>query len=391
MLFVLFIKNIFIKLHFIRRLEIRTCKRATCDNTDNTTAFTCTDASLIWYNSLVIHSRSGANKMKKTKVEILFEWMDQTTEIIQQQENMPYLDSLAKTLETLFIGYPSEDMDEILRDSLQSELNKVEIETYSTEDLRSSIQLLILKGMQRTTQPQHLMTPEAASLLVSYLAVKFTDKKKTLHVFDPVSGTASLLTTVLSQLAQPTVVYASEVDPTLIQIGLFNANLQKMTIEFFRQDSLRPFLMDPVDLVVADLPVGYYPDDVQAKEFKLRADEGHSYSHHLLIEQSLYYTVDGGYLLLLVPEFLFDSDQSKKLHEFLRENAHIVGLLRLPDSAFTSKKNVKSILVLQKQGEGIEAPSQPLLVDLPSLSNTVAMEDILAQINSWFETYNTQN
>lgn len=326
--------------------------------------------------------------MGKTNVEKLFGWIDQTTEIIQKHGNMPYLDGLAVSLETLFYETAPEHLDDILTHSLRAELEKIELEAFTTEEIKSSIQLSILKGMQRTTQQQHLMTPEAVSLLVGYLAVKLTQDKEFLRIFDPVSGTASLLTTVLSQLTQSKEAYASEVDPTLIQIGLFNANLQKMNVEFFRQDSLRPFLLDPVDLVVADLPVGYYPDDIQANEFTLRADEGHSYSHHLLIEQSLYYTLNGGYLLLLIPEFLFESDQSKKLQDFLREHAHIVGLLRLPESAFTSKKNVKSILILRKPGEDTHAPKQPLLVDLPSLSNTAAMEDILAQINKWFDTYN---
>lgn len=328
--------------------------------------------------------------MEKTNTEKLFEWIDGTTGIILKHENIPYLDSLAVSLETLFYHEPPERLDDILTRLLEVELRKIELDEYTIDDIRNSIQLAILKGMQRTTQQQHLMTPEAVSLIVGYLAVKLTQGKEHLRIFDPVGGTASLLTTVLGQLTQPKDVYASEVDPTLIQIGLYNANLQKMKINFFKQDSLRPFLLDPVDLVVADLPVGYYPDDVQANEYVLKADEGYSYSHHLLIEQSLYYTTDGGYLLLLIPEFLFEGDQSKQLHSFLREYAHIVGLLRLPESAFTSKKNTKSILILQKPEEDTKAPQQPLLVDLPSLSNTTAMEDILDQINAWFKTYNEE-
>lgn len=123
-----------------------------------------------------------------------------------------------------------------------------------------------------------------------------------------------------------------------------------MDIEFFKQDSMRPFLIDPVDLVVSDLPVGYYPDDVRASEFELKADDGQSYAHHLLIEQSLMYTKEAGYLIFLIPNFLFTSDQAEKLHQFLREHAHIVGLLQLPESIFKTDKNTKSILVLQKKG-----------------------------------------
>src|SRR5699024_10501452 len=108
------------------------------------------------------------------------------------------------------------------------------------------------------------------------------------------------------------------------KLSVMNANLQEKKVEFFHQDSLRSFLLDPVDLVVADLPVGYYPDDVQASNFELKSDVGHSYSHHLFIEQSLTYTQDGGYLIFLVPEFIFNSDESDKLHTFIHKFAHIV-------------------------------------------------------------------
>jgi len=323
--------------------------------------------------------------MEKTNVEILFEWMDEVTEIIQQHENEPYLDSLAITMEILFFEEPPEYFNELLRHKIDSLLGKITNKQFTQEEMRKAIQLVILKGMQRTTQIQHMITPEAVSLFIGYLAGKLTIQDEKIRIFDPASGTASLLTTVLSQLPQQKEVYASEIDPTLLKIALQNANLQKMNIEFFHQDSLRPFLLDPVDLIVSDLPVGYYPDDVLANEYQLKADEGHSYAHHLFIEQSLHYTRDGGYLIFLIPEFLFDSDQSDKLYQFLQENAHIVGVLRLPESSFKSKRNIKSILILQKRGKTTSTFKQPLLVDLPSFKNTQAMEDILTQINAWFK------
>ncbi len=137
-------------------------------------------------------------------------------------------------------------------------------------------------------------------------------------------------------------------------------------------------------MVISDLPVGYYPDDIRANDFELKADEGHSYSHHLFIEQSMKYTTPGGYLIFVIPEFLFDSDQSDKLHAYLQENAHIVGVLQLPETAFKSEKNRKSILILQKKGPNTTAFNQPLLVQVPSFKETKAMDDILAQMNAWF-------
>src|SRR5690625_7123686 len=81
------------------------------------------------------------------------------------------------------------------------------------------------------------------------------------------------------------------------------------------------------------------------------------------------YTKDAGYLIFVIPDFLFDSDQSDKLHAYIQEYAHIIGVIRLPESAFKSEKNVKSILILQKKGEDTQALKQPLLAKLPSFKN----------------------
>ncbi|MUK86842.1 N-6 DNA methylase [Ornithinibacillus sp. L9] len=325
--------------------------------------------------------------MEKSNVETLFEWMDKTTQMIEQHEKEPYLDSLAITLETFFYQSVEDTMDDILTHKLEQAIKEVDINSYLPEEIRKAIQFAVLKGMSNTTQQQHMITPESVALIIGYIAEKLTKDKEKVRVFDPASGTANLLTTVIGHLGDKVEAFASEVDQTLIKLALVSANLQKMQIEFFHQDSLRPFLIDPLDLIVSDLPVGYYPDDIRANDFELKADEGHSYAHHLFIEQSLQYTVDGGYCIFVIPNFLFDSDQSDKLNQYIHKVAHVVGVLQLPETAFKSEKNLKSILILQKKGENTTAPNQPLLVTLPSLKNTKAMEDILGQMNNWFTSY----
>lgn len=325
--------------------------------------------------------------MDKSNVEILYEWLDQTTVTIENDVKAPYLDRLIYAMEILFYKDIPEEWNDKLKQKLSTSLEELESIAFDRTDMRKAVQLAILKGMKGSTQQQHLMTPETVALIVGYLAEKLTAEKKQLRLFDPAGGTGNLITTVLDQLQQPVEAFAGEVDPTLIQLAVLNANLQQRQIEFFHQDSLQPFLLDPVDLVIADLPVGYYPDDIRANNFELKADDGHSYAHHLFIEQGINYTKEAGYLIFVIPEFLFDSDQSDKLHKYLREYAHIVGVLRLPETAFASDKNIKSILILQKKGNDTQAPNQPLLAQVPSFKNTVAMNKVLGQINEWFQRY----
>lgn len=325
--------------------------------------------------------------MEEQNIEKLFKWLDTNVGAIGKYEQNPYLDNLGVALETLFYNDVASDLNPELIKRLEKTLSEIDIADFTTTEIRKAVQLAIIKGMQRSTQAQHIITPESIALLMVYVLEKLIGDREKVRLFDPVVGSGNLLTTVMQGLKNVDMAFASEVDQTLIQLALFNANLQKLNVEIFHQDSLRPLLLDPVDVVIGDLPVGYYPDDIQANEYELKADKGHSYAHHLLIEQSIHYTKEAGYLLFLIPEFLFDSDQAEKLNAFLHKHVHIVGLMRLPDSAFSSKNNVKSILILQKKGEGTEAPKQPLLVDMPSLTNVAAMEDITVKMNEWFDNY----
>lgn len=323
--------------------------------------------------------------MGDSKVVELYEYIDEMTVEIEKQTDEPYLESLIVVLESMFNDEINPLSNELLEAKLNKILQNINLSTYSIIERRRAIQMALLKGMKSNVQHQHILTPEVIALFIGYLGNKLMADKDVITLFDPASGTGNLLLTVMEQLEQKSTVFASEVDPTLIKLSVMGANLQEKEVEFFHQDSLEPFLLDPVDLVVTDLPVGYYPNDERANEYELCSDEGHSYAHHLFIEQSIKYTKEGGYLIFLIPEFLFTSDQADKLNKFIHKYAHIIGVIQLPKTAFQSKKNTKSILILQKKGEQTKNIKQPLLAQLPSFSHTDAMENILTKIDAWFK------
>jgi len=323
--------------------------------------------------------------VEQKNVEKVYQALDQMAEALETRENIPYLDALGAAMEYILDRSAEVTEQPLLQQQLDKHAAVFDNQTYQKEEIRKGIQLAILKGMKGATQQQHMLTPDTVAMLIGYLTNKLVGSNESFRLFDPAVGTGNLLTAVLNQVGREVDAYGSDVDPTLIQLAVMNANMQERQIEFFHQDSLRPFLLEPVDLVVSDLPVGYYPDDSQAAQFELKADEGHSYAHHLFIEQSLHYTKEGGYLLFVVPNFLFESDQARSLHTFLQEHAHIVGLLQLPQSMFKNESQAKSVLILQKKGTLTTAPKQALLVQLPSFKNPNAMANVLKQINDWFD------
>lgn len=323
-------------------------------------------------------------------VETLFSIFDSSTVVLRKELDVTYLEALVETGDNLFEGAILQDeLSESTIERLNREYSTFNEETYKGEEIRKAFQLAILKGMKEGVQANHEMTPDAVGMFMSYLFHKFMQGQKEITVLDPAIGTGNLMTTLFNSAKEELTMsgFGVEVDEVLIKLALVNANLQKHAIEFFHQDGVAPLYIDPVDAVVSDLPIGYYPNEIVASEYTLKANEGMSYAHHLFIEQSVKHTKEGGYLFFLVPNFIFESDQAPKLHAFIKETCFIQGLLQLPVSMFKNEKNAKSIFVLQKKGQGVTMPKQALLVELPKFSNMKAMENIMDQLNTWFATH----
>lgn len=323
--------------------------------------------------------------MTLSPIEKLFTLFNETATALQEELDCSLLEALAETGENLFHGTILQDeLSELTVKRLNKQYQGIELDRYSSEEIRKSFQLVILKGMKEIVQPNHQMTPDTVGMLVAYLVGRFI-KDKSFRLLDPAVGTGNLLMTVLNHVGKDTDAIGVDIDDLLIKLAYVSANLQRQAVQFFNQDSLEPLFIDPVDAVIADLPVGFYPNDVRAADYQLKAATGHSYAHHLFIEQSVRHTKAGGYLFFVIPNGLFESEQAEQLRDYFKEQVIIQGLLQLPTTMFKTKSAAKSILVLQKKGEGIKPPKQALLVNLPSLSKRQEMDKILTEIDKWFQ------
>lgn len=254
----------------------------------------------------------------------------------------------------------------------------------SREEKRRAIQLAILKGMRKSSQPNHQMTPDALGMLVAFLVQELTEQQSSVRIFDPAIGTGNLLFTVANHLEGKEIgLYGSEIDELLIQLASQTAELLNQPVELFLQDSLRPLLLDPVDVVVSDLPVGYYPDDEHAETFELRGSEQHAYAHHLFLEQSMNYTKDGGTLIFFVPTNLFSSKEAQNLHTFISKVGQLEAVFQLPKELFKSEASAKALIVLRKDMEKTRPKRDVLLAQVPTLSNKKGMELFFEKVRQW--------
>jgi site-specific DNA-methyltransferase (adenine-specific) len=337
--------------------------------------------------------KSGGKKVSVTPVEQLFTAFNTSADILKEELSCTYLEALAESGENMFQGTVLQDeLNEVTKKRLEKVYKDINLDSFSKEEIRKGFQLAILKGMKEHVQPNHQMTPDSVGMFIGYLVNKFVDKKS-FRLLDPAVGTGNLLATVLNQQTDKEIdSIGVEIDDLLIRLAFVNANLQKHPVEFFNQDSLEPLFVDPADAVICDLPVGFYPNDLRAEQYEVKAKEGHTYSHHMFIEQSTKHVKEGGYLFFMIPNGLFESEQAPMLHEFIKNHLIVQGVLQLPASLFKNKQAAKSILILQKNGEEVKPPKQALLAELPKLSDGAAVNRMLNKIDQWFtENKSTQN
>src|SRR5699024_9602831 len=131
--------------------------------------------------------------MEGKDVVQLFNIIDKTTSVIQQEESETYLDSLTRSLEAMFFEITDEPWGDKGQHTIDTTLTEMNVDQLEKTTSRKAVQLAILKGMKDTTQPQHLMTPETIAMIIGYLAENLTKDMKDVRLFAPVSGTANLL------------------------------------------------------------------------------------------------------------------------------------------------------------------------------------------------------
>ncbi|WP_432352231.1 class I SAM-dependent methyltransferase [Sporosarcina sp. A2] len=251
------------------------------------------------------------------------------------------------------------------------------------EEIRRGLQLAILKGMRQNVQSHHQMTPDAIGMLIARIASLLLPHKESVQVLDPAAGTGNLLLTVMNTLEVPSAAVAVEIDELLARMIVAGADLMEQTIRIYVQDALRPLLVDPVDLAVCDLPVGYYPDDENALNFEMMPADGHAYAHHLFIEQTMHHLKPEGYGIFIVPSALFESAQSGELHTYLKKHTVIRGILQLPQTLFKNVAQSKSILMLQKPSEQNGPTPDVLLATVPDMTDKQAMISFFNKMEDW--------
>ena len=248
------------------------------------------------------------------------------------------------------------------------------------EEWLKTYQFLLMKaGQTEPLQANHQFTPDAIALLLVFIVEElFTEKEIT--ILEMGSGMGILGATFLTSLAKKVDYLGMEVDDLLIDLAASMADVIGLQVGFVQGDAVRPQMLKESNVVISDLPVGYYPDDAVASRHQVASSQGHTYAHHLLMEQGLKYLKSDGYAIFLAPSDLLTSPQSDLLKGWLKEEASLVAMISLPENLFTNAKQSKTIFILQKKNE---ISVEPFIYPLASLQDASVLMKFKENFQKW--------
>lgn len=306
---------------------------------------------------------------EKNMMEVLFEKLDVKSKDLHDENGQSYIENLGLAMEDIYTNQ---------RDLLEQS---------TLQERRKAFQFAYLSLLkEEVIQPNHQMTPDSIGFILSYLVNLFNKNKKELNIVDIASGTGHLSATINEQNQDKTLMHhLIEVDPVLQRVSIHLANFLEIPFDVYPQDAIMPLPLEEADVIVGDLPVGYYPLDERSKEMKLGFDEGHSYSHYLLLEQAVTATRPGGYVFLIVPTNIFEGEEVKQLQKYIATETEMQAFLNFPNSLFKTEQSRKSLLILQKKDPGITKSVEVLLANTPDFKAQSQLQTFLSEVDEWMK------
>ncbi|WP_125606799.1 class I SAM-dependent methyltransferase [Lapidilactobacillus bayanensis] len=330
--------------------------------------------------------------MDPKKIQSSYELVDQAVTLLQQALKSDYLSALSETLDNLRRhdihvenGAPTPATVQELNQLYQ----QIDLLKLSKVDLLSLFQLLLVRVQKVDRLNTNLQaTPSSIGLVLSLLINIFkADRTQPLVIADPVIGTGNLLFNIVHQFAferRRLSLFGIDNNDDLLALAAVFAEYLHLDVTLMHQDALTPWLLPArTDVVVADLPVGYYPVDSRAEKFDLQAKSGHSFAHYLLIEQSMTTLAAGGLGLFIVPANLFEQSEATDLLHWATTKVYLQGLLSLPKDVFQDNSAQKAILVLQNHGGTAQQAKNVMIANVPDLNNITGLRDFAGKLQGW--------
>lgn len=307
------------------------------------------------------------------KIEQAYTYLLENIQIIQNDLATNFYDAL---IEQNSIYLDGQTNLQVVKDNNKS-LKRLALRK---EEWLRTYQFLLMKAAQtEPLQANHQFTPDTVALLLIFIIEELWPAQE-LNLLELGSGMGILGASFLTSLDKKVNYLGVEIDDLLIDLAASITEVIGLPAVYAQGDAVRPQILKESDIIVSDLPIGYYPDDQVASRYEVAASDEHTYAHHLLMEQSLKYLKNEGFAIFLAPSNLLSSPQSNLLKLWLKKNAQLIAMITLPENLFSQGSNSKAIFVLQKKGS---KAVEPFVYPLNNLRDSQELADFKEKFQIW--------
>jgi len=255
------------------------------------------------------------------------------------------------------------------------------VDNYDKETIRKVYQFLLLKALKELNNPSYDITPEVITMYISHLIECIYGDKK-VSITDLASGSGSLLINIAALVKGEKEITSVDVDSNYVRLQQNIFNLLETNVEIINQDALKPLNIKKQDIVISDVPFGYYADEDNSLNYKLCSTDGYSLNALLFIEQAANYLDENGVGILVIPKKVLELEDNFK--KYLEEDINLNAVITLPDEMFKNVSQQKAIILITKKGQ-TRLPNQVFLAQIPSFQNKASYAKFIEEFNGWLE------
>ena len=255
------------------------------------------------------------------------------------------------------------------------------VDNYDKETIRKVYQFLLLKALKELNNPSYDITPEVITMYISHLIECIYGDKK-VSITDLASGSGSLLINIAALVKGEKEITSVDVDSNYVRLQQNIFNILETNVEIINQDALKPLNIKKQDIVISDVPFGYYADEDNSLNYKLCSTDGYSLNALLFIEQAANYLDENGVGILVIPKKVLELEDNFK--KYLEEDINLNAVITLPDEMFKNVSQQKAIILITKKGQ-TRLPNQVFLAQIPSFQNKASYAKFIEEFNGWLE------
>ena len=255
------------------------------------------------------------------------------------------------------------------------------VDNYDKETIRKVYQFLLLKALKELNNPSYDITPEVITMYISHLIECIYGDKK-VSITDLASGSGSLLINIAALVKGEKEITSVDVDSNYVRLQQNIFNLLETNVEIINQDALKPLNIKKQDVVISDVPFGYYADEDNSLNYKLCSTDGYSLNALLFIEQAASYLDENGVGILVIPKKVLELEDNFK--KYLEEDINLNAVITLPDEMFKNVSQQKAIILITKKGQ-TRLLNQVFLAQIPSFQNKASYAKFIEEFNEWLE------